>query len=290
LSPTTRAHAAVALAAVLFGSTFLVVKDAVKVAPVVPFLGVRFLIGAALLAPAGARRQARGRVRQPGVVKAGALCGAALLTGYLFQTVGLQYTSSSVSAFVTYLLVVIVPVLAAIALRRRPDGPVVVGVVLATAGLVALTGGGSLLHKGPLLTLGCAFAFAVHIMLLSELSPRFDTAALNTVQLAAVGGACLVVGFFTGGYGFPLRAWLAAAYTGAASTALAFSLQVWGQRRVGPTRTSLLLTIEPVSAAILGALAGDRLGLHGVVGAALILAGIAAAEVPLARRAAAARS
>lgn len=287
LSPTTRAHAAVALAAVLFGSTFLVVKDAVEVAPVVPFLAVRFLIGAALLAPAGWRR---GGIRQRGVARAGGLCGVVLLSGYLFQTVGLQYTSSSVSAFVTYLLVVIVPVLAAVVLRRLPDAPVVIGVVLATVGLVALTGGGSLLHKGPALTLGCAFAFAVHILLLSELSPRFETAALNVVQLAVVGGACLVVGFFTGGYGFPLHAWLAALYTGAASTALAFSLQVWGQRRVGPTRTSLLLTIEPVSAALLGAVAGDRLGLHGAVGALLILAGIFAAEFPVARRAAAARS
>jgi drug/metabolite transporter (DMT)-like permease len=272
-------------AAVLFGSTFVVVKDAVAVAPVVPFLGVRFLIGAALLAPA-ARRSGR----QTGVARAGALCGAALLTGYVFQTVGLQYTSSSVSAFVTYLLVVMVPVLAALVLRRLPDGPVLLGVVVATVGLVVLTGGTSHFGRGEVLTLGCAFAFAVHIVLLAEVSPRFDTATLNTVQLAVVGGACLVVGFFTGGYHFPLRAWLAAAYTGAAATAVAFTLQVWGQRRVGPTRTSLLLMIEPVAAAVLGAITGERLGLHGVVGAALILAGILAAELPVARRAAAARS
>ena len=274
-----RAHLAVAAAAVLFGSTFLVVKDAVELAPVVPFLAVRFLIGAGLLVPS-----ARRAGRQTGVLGAGALCGGALLTGYLFQTVGLQYTSSSVSAFVTYLLVVIVPVLAAAGARRPPDRPVVAGVVLATAGLVALTGGGSLFGRGPLLTLGCAFAFAVHIVLLAEVSPRFDTAVLNVVQLAVVGSACLALGFFTGGYSFPLRAWLAAAYTGAAATALAFSLQVWGQRRVGPTRTALLLMIEPVAAAVLGAAAGERLGVHGVVGAVLILAGIAVAEAPVVAR------
>jgi drug/metabolite transporter (DMT)-like permease len=282
-----RAHLAVVAAALLFGSTFVVVKDAVAVAPVIPFLAVRFLIGAGLLAPLS--RSGRG-LRSTGLVRAGVVCGLALLAGYLFQTIGLQYTSSSVSAFVTYLLVVIVPVLAAVGGRRLPDRPVMVGVVLATAGLFALTGGASSLGRGEVLTVGCAFAFAVHIMRLSEASPRFDTAALNTVQLAVVGLVCLALGPFTGGFGFPLRAWLAAAYTGAAATAAAFSLQVWGQRRVGPTRTSLLLMIEPVAAGVLGAVQGDRLGVHGVVGALLILAGIAVAEVPVARRAAVARS
>jgi drug/metabolite transporter (DMT)-like permease len=276
---------AVAAAAVLFGSTFVVVKDAVAVAPVIPFLAVRFLIGAGLLAPLS-----RGGLRSAGVVRAGVVCGLALLAGYLFQTVGLQYTSSSVSAFVTYLLVVIVPVLAAVGGRHLPDRPVMAGVVLATAGLLALTGGVSSLGRGELLTVGCAFAFAVHILLLSEVSPRFDTAALNTVQLAVVGLACLALGPFAGGFHMPLRAWVAAGYTGAAATAAAFSLQVWGQRRVGPTRTSLLLMIEPVAAGLLGAVQGDRLGVHGVVGALLILAGIAVAEAPVARRAAVARS
>jgi drug/metabolite transporter (DMT)-like permease len=280
-----RAHVAVIAAAVLFGSTFVVVKDAIAVADPVPFLGVRFLVGALLLWPA-----ARRRGRQPGVGRAGAVCGLALLAGYLFQTIGLQYTSSSVSAFVTYLLVVIVPVLSALWWRRLPERPVLAGVVLATVGLLALTGGVSHMGRGELLTVGCAVAFAVHILLLSELSPRFDTAALNAVQLAVVGGACLVIGFFAGGYHFPARVWVAAVYTGAVASALAFSLQVWGQRRVGPTRTSLLLMLEPVAAAILGAIEGEWLGVHGVVGAGLILAGIAVAELPLARRLSPARS
>jgi len=288
LSPVARAHLAVIAAAVLFGSTFVVVKDAVKLAQPVPFLGVRFLVGAAALAPTSIRRVRRSP--EPGVWRAGLWCGAALVTGYVFQTVGLQYTTSSVSAFVTYLLVVIVPVLAALLSRRLPDRPVVAGVVLATAGLFALTGGVASLGRGEALTVGCAVAFAVHILLLSELSPRFDTAPLNAVQLFVVGGACLAVGFFTGGYGFPLKAWLAAVYTGIAASALAFALQVWGQRRVGATRTSLLLMIEPVAAAVLGAVTGERLGVHGVIGAALILGGIAVAELPVARRLSSVRS
>jgi drug/metabolite transporter (DMT)-like permease len=226
-----RAHLAVAVAGILFGTTFVVVQDAVADVEPVPFLAVRFLVGAAALAPFARRAPA-----QPGRLRAGLVCGAALLMGYLFQTIGLQYTAPSVSAFVTYLLVVIVPVIAAVVLRRPPSRPVLTGVVLATVGLFLLTGGttGVGLHKGELLTLGCAFAFAVHIVLLSELSPRFEATPLTAVQLAFVGAACLVPGAFLGGYRFPPTVWVAALYTGVTVSAVAFTLQVWGQRQVGP--------------------------------------------------------
>ena len=263
----------------LFGTTFVMVKDAVRDVGPVPFLAVRFLIGALAMAPFARRGSP-----QPGAWRAGLVCGIALLLGYVFQTVGLQYTTSSVSAFVTYLLVVMVPVISAVTLRRAPTPPTIVGVVLATAGLCLLTGRGVHLGKGELLTLGCALSFAVHIVLLAHFAPRFDTTKLNGIQLLVVGGACLVPGLWLGGYGFTARAWLAAVYTGVAVSGVALGLQLWGQRRVGPTRTSLLLMIEPVSAAFLGYAVGDRLGVGGVVGALLILAGIAVAELPLARR------
>jgi drug/metabolite transporter (DMT)-like permease len=276
-------HLAVVAAALLFGSTFVVVKHAVADVAVVPFLGVRFLIGAAVLLPFVARTNRRGAVR-PGVVGAGVAAGVPLLIGYLFQTAGLQYTTSSVSAFITYLLVVFVPILSAVVLRRFPTAPTLGGVAIATAGLFLLTGEGTHLGKGELLTLGCAVAFAINIVVLAHVAPLHDTLTLNFVQLLVVGSACFLAGMGMGGYAFPARVWVAAAFTGVFASALAFALQVYGQRRVGPTRTSLLLTIEPVAAAFVGYAAGDRLGWTGVAGALLILAGIAVAEIPLARR------
>lgn len=284
MTPTLKAHAAIVVAAVLFGTTFVVVKDAVELADPIAFNAVRFLAGALVCVPFARWR------RQPGLARAGMWAGMALAAGYVFQTIGLQYTTSSVSAFVTYLLVVMVPVISAVILRKRPDASVLIGIAVATVGLVALTGGVDEIGKGEILTIGCAFAFAVHIILLSEWSPRYDTFALNAVQLAVVGGTCFVVGAFTGGYGFPLRAWVAAVYTGVVVSAGALGLQVWGQRVVGASRTSLLLMIEPVAAAVLGAVIGERLGVGGVVGATLILVGIAVAELPIARRLASARS
>src|SRR5687767_1622372 len=128
-------------------------QDAVKDAEPVPFLAVRFLAGAAMLVPLLLRRPPRRAA--PGLWPAGAACAAALLSGYLFQTIGLQYTTSSVSAFVTYLLVVLVPLISAVTLRRVPAPPTLAGVVLATIGLGLLTGGVSGVGKGEVLTLGC---------------------------------------------------------------------------------------------------------------------------------------
>ena len=121
--------AALVVAAICFGSTFLIVQDAVELVEPIPFLAVRFLFGAVVLAPLARRRPA-----SPGEVRDGVLAGVALVVGYVLQTVGLQYTGSATSAFITYLLVVFVPVLAFVVLRRRPHPVTLVGIAVAVVG------------------------------------------------------------------------------------------------------------------------------------------------------------
>jgi drug/metabolite transporter (DMT)-like permease len=273
------ASLALVAAALLFGSTFLVVQDAVESAGPLPFLAVRFTIGTAVLAPLALRRGGRD-LRAPGLLRAGALAGVALTAGYVLQTVGLQYTTSSVSAFLTYLLVVFVPVIVAITTRRLPPWPTVVGVSLAVAGLALLGGGPDVgWGRGEVLTLVCALAFAVHLLVLGDAAPRLPVAALSMVQFAVVAGVLVVPGLFAGGYAMGAGAWAAAAYTGVVTTAVALGLQAWGQRRVSATRAALLLMLEPVSAAVLGFATGERLGVAGGTGALLILAGILVSEL-----------
>lgn len=280
---SVRAHAAVVLAAVSFGSTFIPVQNAVRHAGPVPFLALRFLTGTLALGAFLGRVGDLGILRRPAVVLGGVRAGVPLLIGYLLQTFGLRYTSTPVSAFITYLLVVIVPLITALGARRLPRAPVAAGVALAAVGLFLLTGAHLRLGEGELLTLGCAFAFAVNIV---EIDRQVGASAepsyalgLAVVQLAVVSAGCLVPGFFLGGYRMPASALAAALYTGVACSALAFGLQVWGQRRVGPVRTSLLLMIEPVTAGVIGALAGQPLRPLGLVGAGLIMAGIFVSEV-----------
>jgi len=283
LTSTVRADLALAGAAFLFGSTFLVMQDAVRDVEPIPFIVARFGIGALVLAPIalvrGWRRTATPIAHNGNAVTAGAVAAVPLALGYVFQTTGLQYTTSSVSAFLTYLLVVFVPLLSAIVLRRPPRRATVAGVIVAVVGLWLLTEGAGIgFGKGEVLSILCALAFAVHILVLSEVAPRVDIVALNAVQFAVVAAALFVPGLIAGGYAFPASAWRAAVYTGVVVSAIAFGLQVWGQRRVSASRTALVLMLEPVFAALLGYLDGERIGAAGAVGAALILAGILLSE------------
>ncbi len=213
----------------------------------------------------------------------GVVAGLVLAAGYLLQTFGLRSTSSSTSAFITYLLVVIVPVIIAVTQRRLPDRRTSTGVVLAVAGLYLLSGseaGGT--GWGELLTLGCAFAFAGHLVLVGRGATRFDPVRFTFVQVLTVGVVCTVPGPWLGGFDFAPATWAAVVFTGVFATAVAFGCMVVGQRTVPESRAALVLLVEPVSAGILGVATGEHLGLQGALGALLILAAIVWVElIPL---------
>lgn len=276
----TAALAALAVAGVLFGVTFLVVQDAVDRAEVVPFLAVRFAIAAAVLAPFALRRPA-----SPGDARDGILAGVCLLGGFLLQTWGLRDTTAATSAFITYLLVVIVPLVVSVRTRRRPTVPVAIGVALAVAGLWALSGGAGSIGRGELLTLGAAVMFALHIIVLGDVSGRHDTFRLTFWQVLTVAVACAIPGAFVGsgatrGYaGIDGGVFAAAAFCGIGATAVAFWLMSWGQRVVPESQAAIILLLEPVSAGILGEVTGEHLGWRGALGAVLILAAVVVTEV-----------
>lgn len=271
----SRGVAALALAGFLFGSTFLVVQDAVDRVAVVPFLAVRFTIGAAVLWPIARRRPA-----SPGEAGHGVLAGACLVAGFLLQTYGLRHTTSSSSAFITYLLVVLVPVIGVVRTRRLPSPAVGVGVVLAVVGLLLLSGGVSGFGEGELLTVGAAACFAIHLVVLGEVSGHHDPVRLTFWQVATVAAAYLVPGAFAhGGYALGASAWGAAAFCGLGATAGAFWAMSYGQQVVPNSQAAIILLLEPVSAGVLGALAGDHLGWTGLGGAVLILVAVVVAEL-----------
>ena len=280
MTDTRRAQLGVVVAALLFGSTFVVMRDAVRDAAPTAFLCARFGIGGVALLLLARRRCPMPR----GAFVPSAVTASALLTGYILQTVGLQYTKTSTSAFITYLLVVLVPVFAAIQHRELPPWIVVVAVGVTTCGLWMLTGGVDAIGKGEVLTLGCAAAYALHILFIERWTTRVDVLWFMGLQLVMVSAGCFLPGLVQGGYAFGWHAWWAAAYTGIGASALALTLQARGQAVLPPTRTALLLMIEPVSAAVIGYAVGERLGTGGIVGAVLILVGVTVAEVGDARK------
>jgi drug/metabolite transporter (DMT)-like permease len=227
-------------------------------------------------------------------VKLGATAGLFLALGYQFQTSGLAHTTPSKSAFLTGLVVVLVPLLGLlphVASRAHPKpGPAVfAGAFLAFAGLLLLTSipgtGAALLsgmHLGEWLTLLCALAFAAHLLTLARAAPLITARRLGTLQIAFAALIMLVTLPLGGRPSLHLtpRVWIALAVTALLATAAAFTIQSWAQQHLPPTHTALLFTLEPVFAALTSFLfLHERFGPRELLGAALILAGILAAEL-----------
>jgi drug/metabolite transporter (DMT)-like permease len=274
---------ALLVATVFYGATFVIVQDALEDVTPTGFILVRFAIAAVVLAPFAWWRGWRGPAARATdsrrvLVVAGAVLAVSAFIGYVCQNVGLQHTSTSNSAFITGLFAVFTPIVQVLVYRRWPQRSVLVAVVIAVIGLYFLTGADLTLNRGDAITLGTAAAFGVWFVQISLYTNRFDTLALTTVMLvflalfAIPGVAIEGLGELTG------RALMAAVVTAVGASAIAFSLQLWAQRTIEPTRASVIGLFEPVVAGFVGYTVGERLGWAGYLGAGIILAAILVAE------------
>jgi drug/metabolite transporter (DMT)-like permease len=266
------------LVTAVWGSTFVLVKDAISHYPTLPFLAIRFAL-AALVMIAVVRRP-------PGwkVVRVGIPIGVALAAGYLLQTVGLQTASPGNAGLLTGLFVVFTPLVDGL-LGVHVPARTVVAALVAVVGTALLTGSGLALPAvGDLLVIGCALAFAIHIVLLSRWAPGLPPAPLAMVQM-------LTATILFGGTALPqLRpppegVWFALAVTGVLASALAFLIQTWAQTHLSASRTALILATEPawaMAAAIL--LAGQHFGPLQALGAGLLLLAILGHEALAAKK------
>jgi drug/metabolite transporter (DMT)-like permease len=275
--PTVAIAALVAVTAV-WGSTFVVVKDAVERMPVMDFLAWRFTIAALVMFAAQPRSVARldtqGRRR-------GVVLGLALGAGYVAQTFGLQHTPASVSGFITGLFVVFTPLCSAVLLHKRIGRVTWLGVALATGGLALLSLHGVAIGRGAGITLLCAIAFGLHIVGLGEWSSSYDAAGLAVVQLSTVAVVSVIAAAPDSLAPPPdAKAWGAVLLTAIAATAVAFFVQTWAQAHLDPTRAAVVMTMEPVFAGLFGVtFGGDSLSVRVVTGALLVLAAMYTVEL-----------
>jgi drug/metabolite transporter (DMT)-like permease len=280
-----RADGALALVALVWGATFVVVKQAITQISTVYFLSLRFGLAsvcmAILFVPAFRRMGARPFLAG---LRSGAAAGCFLWLGYMLQTFGLKYTSVGNSGFLTGLYIVLVPLLSALFYRRWPAAREAIGLALAVSGMVLMTmpGAGAAFHinLGDSLTLACAVAYAFHLLMLGSASKRhpFEAVALGQIACAALLSAVSL------SVEPPSAKWspgvvTAIIVTGVFATALAFALQTWGQKYTTATRTAVIFALEPVFALATAVLFGEPLRLSAVAGGALILAGILAVEL-----------
>ena len=269
-SRTTLAGLAIAVASFLFGSTFVVIKDAVATFPPISFVTWRFLLGGLVLMLIGAPRG-------KGVWRDGAIAGSLLFVGYSLQTAGLVTTGASNSALITGLFIIFTPLLAALLYRRSPSLGIAAAALLAFAGVVFLTyRPETALVRGDLLTVGAALAFAGHIIALDRLANRHSLVSFTAVQLLVTGILAFPLAAITEGIPFPGRRELPAILITALGVSIGgYLLQLWAQTIISPSRTAILLALEPAFAVATAAVVLDeRLTTAGWVGAALIMAAI----------------
>ena len=284
--PRWRTDLALALVCLTWGATFIIVKQALLDSSTLLFLAVRFSIAAVILALALFAQIRRGG-RSPSrrlALRGGLIAGAFLFTGYVLQTLGLNYTSASKAGFITGLYIPLVPLVGALVYRRRPALFEIAGVTAAAIGmgLMTLEPGALRVNRGDLLVAGCAAAFACHIVILGHYARHAQTALLTVVQISA----SAVFGLSTFWWAEPVRVtWsprllTALGITSVLATALAFLIQTWAQRYSSPTRTAIIFSLEPVFAwATSWIVAGELLTHRALAGATLILGGILAVEL-----------
>jgi len=267
------------LVTLLWGSTFVLVKETLAEIEPYNFLALRFALASLTMLIVFRRHLTAVTHRE---LKAGAIIGLFLFAGYAFQTVGLQYTTAGKAGFITGLSVVIVPLATFIILRRKPSTNALLGVASATAGLALLSLREDLtIARGDLIVLGCAFSFALHIVMVGKFAPRMDAIALTTIQLGMVAALSGFVSplFEHSSLHFSSKAWLAVLFMGVLVTPFTFGVQNVAQRFTSPTHTALIFAAEPVFAALFAyLLAGEVLTGRQLLGCGLILAGMVAAE------------
>ena len=289
-----RANGLLLLAALIWGSAF--VGQALGMAGVGPltFTGLRFVLGALVVAPLAWRewRQLRDSGQAPGPAQAGwvALLGALLCVGVVMQQIGLLSTSVTNAGFLTALYVPLVPLLAWLVQRQRPHWSVWPAASGCLLGTWLLTGASAqALRRGDLWVLLSALPWAVHVLLVGQVANRLRGAYLLACgQFSLCALASGLLGLATEPLtlaGLRLAAG-AIAYTGVLSVGVAFTLQVIGQRHAPPADAAIVLSSETLFAALFGAwFMGDRLSASALLGCALILGSIVLVQMlPLLRR------
>ena len=255
---------------VMWGSTFFLMKDAIKRQDVNSFLFSRFAL--AVLAMIILRPQVVKHFSKD-LLSKGFIAGFFLGSGYILQTLGLARTTAAVTGFVTGLYVVATPLIAAGFLHQRIERKTWGYVAMATIGLALLSLHGWAIGFGELLVLGSAFAFAAHIIALGQWSRGRDTYALTIVQLATCALLSGLASLRSGFHAPPDRGvWAVVIFTAIFATAFAFIIQTWAQSHMSSTKVAVILTMEVVFAALFAVLLGrETLTLQIALGGILVV-------------------
>jgi drug/metabolite transporter (DMT)-like permease len=261
-----------------WGSTFFLIKDLLDRVPTLDFLAVRFAIASVAMLLVAPRAVAR---LSPAVRRHAIVLGLLYGVAQILQTAGLAHTPASVSGFITGMYVVLTPVLAALILRTRITGVTWAAVALATLGLGVLTLSGFSVGYGEAITLVSAVLYALHIVGLGAWSTPRDAVGMSILQIMVITAVCFVA-TVPDGIVLPSTGsdWLSVVYMALVAGALAMLGQTWAQAHLPPTRTAIIMSMEPVFAALFAVwLGGEGVTARLLVGGLMVLTAMLVVEL-----------
>ncbi|WP_442594390.1 DMT family transporter [Neobacillus sp. D3-1R] len=291
MKKTTFADLSLLFITFIWGTTFVLVQNAISTLEPFAFNGIRFFMAFIILGLSLLLFQKNQLTfLNKKIILSGFLLGFWLFLGYATQTLGLVYTTSSKAGFITGLSVVLVPLFSFLILKQKPSFPAVIGVSIATIGLFLLTMTDlAALNIGDFYVFICALGFAMHIIFTGKFSEHFPTLLLTTIQIFTVAVLSTICSFIFEDFNKMFQVstistpsvLLALFITSVFATALAFFAQTRFQKYTTPTRVALIFAMEPVFAAMAGYFwANERLSLSALIGCLFIFLGMIFAEVP----------
>ncbi|MEH6992413.1 DMT family transporter [Neobacillus drentensis] len=275
----------------IWGTTFVLVQNAIGLLEPFSFNGIRFLAAAFMLLLWLLIFERKQLVfLNIRMLASGVFIGFWLFLGYATQTIGLLYTTTSKAGFITGLSVIFVPLFSMFLLKQFPSRNAVIGVSIATFGLFLLTMTDvSSLNIGDGFVFICAISFALQIIFTGKFSSKYPTLLLTVIQISTVAILSIISAFFFEDWRKSFNpeillskdVIIALIITSIFATALAFLIQTNFQKYTTATRVALIFAMEPVFAAIAGYYwAAERLSYSALFGCLLIFAGMIFAELP----------
>ncbi len=286
-------EAVLIIVTLLWGATFVIVKDAIQEISPLLFITIRFVIAGIILFPFMLKKSFDKKS-----VLSGILLGVLLFLGFALQTVGLKYTAATKSGFLTGTAVILVPVLQFLIEKRPPKKGVIIGAIVVMLGVTFLSSGGSSVltllsdfgtnfNFGDGLTLLCAIFFALYIIYIDMETTKYDFGILLFLQIVTVAFLGIIFSFLFNQIGIEEikisisnKSLFAVFYTSVFATLITTALQTKYQKNVTPAKAGIIFAFEPLFAAIFAFfLLDEKLSNFGYIGAALIILGLIISEL-----------
>ncbi|MBK5254094.1 MAG: DMT family transporter [Peptostreptococcaceae bacterium] len=300
MSKQMRGNILLFITAFIWGSAFVAQRTGMDYIGPYTFCSVRFIIASITLLPVIMIFSPNPKLKDDGsektsselakdkrtLLKGGVLCGIILFVGSILQQVGLQYTSAGKTGFITALYVVLVPIIGSLFFHRKVPGFIWFCATLATVGLYLLSISGSdfVISKGDTLVFLCAFAFALHILVIGQFSPITDGIKMSAIQFLVAGILSTIFMLFWENPEISaiLDATIPILYAGVLSAGVGFTFQIIAQKDTDPTIASLIMCLESVFAVIAGVLLlNETMTMREIIGCVIMFIAITLAQLPL---------